>query len=109
MNIQNRATSGREEQFVPVDARLAATYEHVGAGIVEVDENGRMLRVNQQLCELTGYSAAQLLGPTIFEETHPEDVSEDRGQFQRQLAGEFERYSIEKGLPARMAAISGPR
>lgn len=100
MNIQNRATPGLDEleQLAPVDARLAATYEHVGAGIVEVDENGRMLRVNQQLCELTGYSAAQLLGRTIFEEAHPEDVSEDRGQFQRQLAGEFERYSIEKRI-----------
>jgi PAS domain-containing protein len=32
------------------DERLAATYEHVGAGIVEVDQDGRMLRVNQQLC-----------------------------------------------------------
>ncbi|MCP1767203.1 PAS domain S-box-containing protein [Bradyrhizobium japonicum] len=100
MNIQNRAPSGRDdlEPLAPLDARLAATYEHVGAGIVEVDENGRMLRVNQQLCELTGYSAVQLLGRTIFGETHPEDVSEDRDQFQRQLAGEFERYSIEKRI-----------
>jgi PAS domain S-box-containing protein len=98
MNIQNRTTPGLgdQRQLAPIDARLAATYEH--AGIVEVDENGRMLRVNQQLCELTGYSAAQLLGRTIFEETHPEDVSEDRGQFQCQLAGEFERYSIEKRI-----------
>ena len=66
MNIQNRATPGLGDpkQLAPVDAGLAATYEHVGAGIVEVDENGRMLRVNQQLCELTGYSSAQLLGWT---------------------------------------------
>ncbi|WP_323951841.1 PAS domain S-box protein [Bradyrhizobium diazoefficiens] len=34
----------------------------------------------------------------MFEETHPEDVSEDRRQFQRQLAGEFERCSIEKRI-----------
>jgi PAS domain S-box-containing protein len=103
MNIQNRTAPGLDEleQLAPVDARLAATYEHVGAGIVEVDENGRMLRVNQQLCELTGYSAAQLLGRTIFGETHPEDVSEDRDHFQRQLAGEFERYSIEKRISRR--------
>ncbi|MEJ6890557.1 MULTISPECIES: PAS domain S-box protein [Bradyrhizobium] len=39
-----------------------------------------------------------MLGLTIFEETHPEDVSEDRRQFQRQLAGEFERCSIEKRI-----------
>jgi PAS domain S-box-containing protein len=80
------------------DDRLAATYEHVGAGIVEVDQDGRMLRVNQQLCLLTGYSASELLGRTIFQETLPEDVSEDRDQFRRQLAGELERYTIEKRI-----------
>jgi PAS domain S-box-containing protein len=80
------------------DERLAATYEHVGAGIVEIDQDGRMLRVNQQLCRLTGYSASELLGRTIFEETLPEDVAEDRAQFRRQLAGEFDRYSIEKRI-----------
>ncbi|UWU77881.1 PAS domain S-box protein [Bradyrhizobium huanghuaihaiense] len=80
------------------DERLAATYEHVGAGIVEIDRDGRILRVNQQLCRLTGYTASELLGRTIFEETLPEDVAEDRAQFHRQLAGEFDRYSIEKRI-----------
>jgi PAS domain S-box-containing protein len=80
------------------DERLAATYEHVGAGIVEVDEEGRILRVNQQLCELTGCSAPELLGRTIFEETVPEDIDEDLRQFRRQLAGEINGYSIEKRI-----------
>ncbi|WP_024513168.1 PAS domain S-box protein [Bradyrhizobium sp. ARR65] len=80
------------------DARLAATYEHIGAGIVEVDRNGRMLRVNRQLSQLTGYSADELLGRTIFQETLPEDVPEDRAQFERQLAGEIDRYTIEKRI-----------
>jgi PAS domain S-box-containing protein len=80
------------------DERPAATYEHVGAGIVEIDRDGRMLRVNQQLCRLTGYTASELLGRTIFEETLPEDIAEDRAQFSRQIAGEFDRYSIEKRI-----------
>jgi PAS domain S-box-containing protein len=80
------------------DERLAAIYDHVGAGIVEVDKDGRMLRVNQQLCRLTGHSASELLGRTIFQETLPEDVPEDRNQFRRQLAGEIDRYTIEKRI-----------
>jgi PAS domain S-box-containing protein len=80
------------------DERLAATYEHVGAGIVEIDRDGRMLRINQQLCRLTGYSASELLGRTIFEETLTDDVAEDRRQFSRQLAGESDHYSIEKRI-----------
>ncbi len=104
--FDERVTGGRletadvrpEDRVGARDERLAATYEHVGAGIVEIDEGGRMLRVNQQLCRLTGYSAPQLLGRTIFQETLPEDVDGDLQQFKRQLAGEIDRYSIEKRI-----------
>jgi PAS domain S-box-containing protein len=57
-----------------------------------------MLRVNQRLCLLTGYSAPELLGRTIFQETLPEDADADREQFRRQLAGEIDRYTIEKRI-----------
>jgi PAS domain S-box-containing protein len=80
------------------DERLAETYEHVGAGIVEVDESGRMLKVNRNICELTGYSASELLGRIIFQETLPEDLAHDQTLFQRQIAGEIERYTVEKRI-----------
>jgi PAS domain S-box-containing protein len=80
------------------DERLAATYEHVGAGIVEVDENGRMLKVNRNICELTGHSASELLGRIIFQETLPEDLANDQALFRRQIAGEIERYTVEKRI-----------
>jgi PAS domain S-box-containing protein len=80
------------------DARLADTYEHVGAGVVEVDGDGRITRVNQQLCQLTGYSATELVGRTIFDETVPEDAERDRAQFKRQVSGELGRYTIEKRI-----------
>jgi len=80
------------------DERLAATYEHVAAGIVEVDENGRMLRVNRQICELTGHSASELLGRIIFLETLPDDLAHDQALFRRQVAGEIARYTVEKRI-----------
>jgi PAS domain S-box-containing protein len=80
------------------DGRLGGIYDHLGAGIAQVDENGRILRVNRQLCELSGYSASELVGRTIYQETLPEDVERDREQFRRQLAGEIDRYSIEKRI-----------
>lgn len=78
--------------------RLAVTYEHVGVGIVEIDQAGRMLRVNQKACELVGREAADLLGRSIFDETSPQDVALDLAQFRRQIAGEIDRYTIEKRL-----------
>jgi PAS domain S-box-containing protein len=88
----------RDEWRQAHEDRLAVTYEHVGVGIVEVDEAGRMLRVNQKACELVGREAADLLGRSIFEETSPPDVARDLAQFRRQIAGEIDRYTIEKRL-----------
>ena len=88
----------REERLPAHEDRLAVTYEHVGVGIAEIDQAGRMLRVNQKVCELTGREAADLLGRSIFDETAPQDVAQDLAQFRRQVAGEIDRYTIEKRL-----------
>jgi PAS domain S-box-containing protein len=88
----------REERLRGYEDRLAVTYEHVGVGIVEIDQAGRMLRVNQKVCELMGYEAADLLGRSIFDETSPQDVAQDLAQFRRQVAGEIDGYTIEKRL-----------
>ena len=88
----------REERLPAHEDRLAVTYEHVGVGIAEIDQAGRMLRVNQKVCELTGQEAADLLGRSIFDETAPQDVAQDLAQFRRQVAGEIDRYTIEKRL-----------
>jgi PAS domain S-box-containing protein len=92
------ARTPREEWQHAYDERLAASYEHVGVGIVEIDQAGRILRVNPQVCELMGCEAADLLGHSIFSETSPLDAAQDLGQFRRQIAGEIDRYTIEKRL-----------
>jgi PAS domain S-box-containing protein len=87
-----------EELLREQDRRLEATYDHAGSGIVEVDREGRLLRVNARLCELMGCSPDDLLGRSIFDETFFEDVEADREQFRRQVSGELSRYTIEKRL-----------
>src|SRR5262249_1745396 len=84
-----------EELLHEQDERLAATYEHAGIGIAEVDADGILLRVNARLCGMMGFSAEQLQGRSIFDETFPEDRERDRAQFARQTAGEIDRYIIE--------------
>ena len=94
MNVQKHS----ERTVDMIEFRTAASYEHFGAGVVEIDRDGRIFSVNRYSCELTGYSADEILGRCIFEETHPVDVDHDRRQFRRQLAGEIDRYAIEKRL-----------
>ena len=92
------ARAPRDEWLRAHEDSLAVTYEHVGVGIAEIDRAGRMLRVNQKVCELTGREAADLVGRSIFDETSPQDLAQDLALFRRQIAGELDRYTIEKRL-----------
>lgn len=85
-----------EQELEEARQRLAETYDNVLAGIGEVECDGRFLRVNRTLAAITGYSAEELLETSIFAITHPDDLAEDRAAFDRQVAGEIDRYSITK-------------
>nr|WP_249810427.1 PAS domain S-box protein [Bradyrhizobium sp. 157] len=78
------------------DARLAATYEAASMGIAEADHAGRLLRVNDALCKITGYSREQLLRMSFADYTHPEDRAEDAELYSRQTRSEIANYSIRK-------------
>jgi PAS domain S-box-containing protein len=86
------------DDLLPPKERVAASFERAGSGIVEVDAEGKLLRVNAQLCALMGCPAEELLGRCIFDETYADDVAVDREQFRRQVAGEIDRYTIEKRI-----------
>lgn len=81
----------REEQ-----QRMAATYEHAAIGISETGADGRFLRVNEAICDITGFSRDELLNHPLFTHTHPDDTDPDRDAFLRQKEGEIDFYSVEK-------------
>lgn len=85
-----------QEKLREQDQRLAATYEHADIGIAESDAYGRLLRVNEPLCSITGYSREELLERTFFDNTHTEDQEPDRTYYRRQIAGELPHYAVEK-------------
>lgn len=76
------------------DQRLAATYEHAAIAISEVDEKGRLLRVNETTCAITGYLRDELLGRSVFDLTHPEDREPDIESLRQQVAGKGAGRSI---------------
>jgi PAS domain S-box-containing protein len=78
------------------EQRLAATYEHAAIGITEAAPDGRVIRVNEAICAITGYSREHLLTTKLFENSHPDDIEADREAFRKQVAGELEFYSVEK-------------
>jgi PAS domain S-box-containing protein len=80
------------------EQRLAATYEHAAIGISETDADGRILRVNEAVCAITGRSREDLTGSYLFERTHPDDTDPDREAYRQQVTGQLGIYSVEKRL-----------
>jgi PAS domain S-box-containing protein len=71
------------------EARYRAAFEQAGVGMVEVDLEGRYLRVNAAFAEFIGLGAADLVGRSFMEFTHPEDRADDEAAFGRMLGGQF--------------------
>ena len=86
--------------------RLVVTYENALAGIAEVDADGRFLRVNEALCDITGFGRDELLAHSFLDLTHPDDVPLDRERFEQQVRGEISRYTLEKRFVRRDGRIS---
>jgi PAS domain S-box-containing protein len=68
--------------------------QSVGA-IVEADPTGRFITVNDQMCEMTGYSREELLHLKMLDLTHPEDMLRSQELLDK-LANGGEAYEIEK-------------
>ncbi len=96
---RKRATEALEasrQHALEQEQRLAATYEHAAIGISEMAPDGRILRVNEAICGITGYSREELLASVLFRFTHPDDADSDREAFRKQVAGNLEFYSVDK-------------
>lgn len=85
-----------EEALRQSQAQCRATFEQAAVGIAHVGIEGRWLRVNQKLCEILGYSVAELTELTFQDITHPDDLAADLALMHQLLAGEIETYAIEK-------------
>jgi PAS domain S-box-containing protein len=80
----------REEEYL-------AMFELAGVGKAQADlARGRFLRVNRELCRITGYSEDELLGMTFAELVHPEDRGENLARYSRLTRGETVEYAVEE-------------
>lgn len=85
-----------ESEMRENEERFRATFEQAAVGFAHVALDGKWLRVNQRLCEIVGYSAAELLDLTFQDITHPDDLNLDLEYVRRLIAGEIKNYTMEK-------------
>ena len=73
-----------------------SAFELAAVGVAHVKPDGRWLRVNKKLCEIVGYSEAELMKMTFQEITHPEDLPADLAETEKLLNGSLDMFSMEK-------------
>src|SRR5262249_7147176 len=78
------------------EARFRAAFENVAVGIVLVDPNGSLLRVNDTFARMLGYSIKELETRTFQDITHPDDLAANLSVLKKTLSGEANSYCIEK-------------
>ncbi len=83
------ALSESEERF-----RLA--FEQAAVGMALISPAGQWLKVNESLCNIVGYSEAELLSMTFQQITHPDDIDENLASAHKLLTKEIASYHTEK-------------
>ncbi len=86
--------------------QFKAIFEMASIGIAQADINsGRFLIVNQKMCEITGYTSAELACLQISDITHADDRQRDWVLFQSVVDGETPNYRLEKRYVRKDASV----
>jgi len=86
-----------EDALRKSENEFRALFELAGVGKLQTDlASGRLLRINQKFCWMTGYSNDELRCMSFAQITHPDDVRPDLDAARRMLGGEISEYTTEK-------------
>ncbi|MFB2771521.1 PAS domain S-box protein [Pelatocladus sp. BLCC-F211] len=85
-----------EEYLRESEERFRKAFDAAPIGVALVSPQGQFLMVNHSLCEIVGYTKAEILNLTMREITHPDDLEADLELMQKLLANEIRVYQVEK-------------
>ncbi len=85
-----------EEELREAEERFRSAFDDSSIGMSLTRPDGSLLQVNPAMCEMLGYSAAELTAADFTAITHPEDVRESVEMLRRALAGEVRTFQLEK-------------
>ncbi|MES2553806.1 MAG: diguanylate cyclase [Pseudomonadota bacterium] len=75
---------------------LHGAFHNAPIGMMLVDLDWQITRVNRSICDMLGYRDDELLARTFQDITHPEDISTDLDLVRRMIAGDINDYRLEK-------------
>ncbi len=92
ISAQKRAEAALRES----ERLYESTFDSAPIGIALTGLDGRWLRVNHRLCEMLGYTPADLATTSFLALTHSDDVAADDRARQDLIAGRIDCYSRDK-------------
>ncbi|MBP1627957.1 MAG: multi-sensor hybrid histidine kinase [Holophagaceae bacterium] len=78
------------------EARFLATFEQAAIGMAQVGLDGRVIKVNQRLCEILGYPQEELLGLTSQDLSPAAEAARTWAQIRRLMEGGASTFTEEK-------------
>lgn len=71
-------------------------FENTNINIAQINLDGTLLRVNQSLCQLLGYSEAEMLALNFYYVIHPNDLNKLQIHIQQLIDGKIKQYQSEQ-------------
>jgi len=96
-----RDVTGRAEspaQLEQIQRRFEISFDRAPSARAVIAPDGRLMRVNPAMAELTGYTGAQLVGMHVAELAHPDELDEEAATAVALLEGEADHDTRERRL-----------
>jgi len=85
-----------EQQLQLSETQFRGAFESSPTGIAIVSLEGKWVTVNKAICDILGYTEAELMKLTFQDITHPDDIAPDIALVNALLEGKRTYYHLEK-------------
>ncbi len=98
LEISNDISDRKSSEIALAESaqRFRSTFEQAAVGMAQANLEGKLLLVNQKLCDILGYSREELSEKKFQDVTFPSDLEIELNLLHQLLAEEIPTYSLEK-------------